>query len=110
MPRLLRLWLLQGLRLKEWEQEGGLVLSLGLLLQVALSLVVLVPEMRLRSELPAAPPATPKAALQAKGVVARFGAVVARCPAFGLAIEAIGLCQWSSRGRVADRGTGAKRW
>ena len=74
--------LLQGLRRKPWEQEGRLVLSVGLLLlPVALLLVVFGPELQLRSELPPVPPATPKAALPATGAAARFGAVVARCRA-----------------------------
>ena len=96
---------------QELEQEGRLGLSVGLLLlPVALSLVVLGLELRLRSEQPPVPPATPATALPAKAEVARFGAVVARCPAVGLAIAVSGLCPWSSRGRVADRGIGAKRW
>ena len=50
---MLGLWLLQVLRRKAWEQEGRVALSVGLmLLPVALLLVVLGPELQLRSELP----------------------------------------------------------
>ena len=102
--------LLQGLRRKPWEQEGRLTLSVGLLLPAALLLVVLGPALRLRSEPPPVPPATPKAALPATGAAARFGAVVARCRAVVPAIAASGPCRWSWRGRAAARGTGATRW
>ena len=46
------LWLLQVLWRMAWEQEGRVALLLGLLLLHALLLVVLGPELRLRSEPP----------------------------------------------------------
>ena len=101
---------LQVLVRKAWEQEGRLVLSVDLLLPVALLLVVLGPELRLRSEPPTVPPASPKAALPATGADACFGAVVARCRGAAPATAAIGPCRWPWRGRAAARGTGAKRW
>ena len=103
--------MLQVLRRKAWEQEARLALSVGLLLlPVALSLVVLGPELCLRSELPPVPPATPKAALPATGAAARFGAVVARCRAVAPAIAASGPGRWPWQGRAVARGTGATRW